>query len=474
MLFPLIEETGNSRNILSVLRQVAQSLSDSDFRLLGRTVTEEVQMVQQPGRFGEELRRRRLADGLTLGHLTQRVHYSKGHLSKVERGIKAPSLQLARLCDVALGAQGALTRLVPETHPGPVTAGTDSNSSNEEAWLMRAYRGEQGWPQLMSRRRAITTGAAAIPAVTIGRLGDPSGAAEATVAESFRSIFDQYRQLGQSIDAGLLLPILETQNQVLEELAGSVGPQSRQRLLLLGSRFAEYAGWLAQEAGSEQAALWWTRRAADLAAAGGDHDLAAYGLVRQALVTLYRDDAGQTIVLAQRAQSDQVRPRIRGLAAQREAQGHALAGDYDACMRSLERARPLLDRDPPDPDAPVIGSTNLADPVEMVKGWCLHDLGRPRSAADVIGRELAQVPRWAVRTQVRYGVRRALACAAAGEVDEACDLTAGLLDSALSVRSATVAVDLRKLARTLARYPAARSVRELAPRLGTAAGAANF
>jgi hypothetical protein len=269
----------------------------------------------------------------------------------------------------------------------------------------------------------------------------------------------------------LLLPTLVAQIQVLEQLSGDVGLPTRRELLLLESRYAEYVGWLAQEAGNERAALWWTRRAVELAAAGGDHDLATYGLVRQALFALYRDDARQTIDLAQLAQSGQANPRILGLAAQREAQGHALAGDYDACMRSLDRARALLSRDSPGAAAPIIGSSNLIDSVEMVRGWCLYDLGRPRPAAEVIGGQLVRVPRRAVRTEVRYGVRRALAYAAASEVDQACHLAAGLLDSAMSIGSATVAVEIGKLARTLARHPRNKSVRELAPRLGTATGA---
>lgn len=58
--------------------------------------------------FGEELRKRRLEAGLSLTDLSGLVHYSKAQLSKVERGIKAPSRDLARLCDAALGADGAL------------------------------------------------------------------------------------------------------------------------------------------------------------------------------------------------------------------------------------------------------------------------------------------------------------------------------------------------------------------------------
>jgi hypothetical protein len=40
--------------------------------------------------------------------------------------------------------------------------------------------------------------------------------------------------------------------------------------------------------------LRWTRQAIDLANAAGDSDFAAYGLVRHALMTLYRGDAAQT------------------------------------------------------------------------------------------------------------------------------------------------------------------------------------
>ena len=287
-----------------------------------------------------------------------------------------------------------------------------------------------------------------------------------------RSLFDQYRQIGQVTAPGFLLPVLIAQTHALQGLSMSAAPQMRQGLLILGSRYAEYVGWLAQETGNEQAALWWTRRAVDLATEGGDHHFAMYGLVRHALVTLYRDDAEQTIALAKRAQTSKTSMRIRGLAAQREAQGHALVGDYGACMRSLDHAQGLLARHEADSDMPILGTTNLADPAEMVRGWCLYDLGRPRLAAEVIDRQMSQVPQQALRTRVRYGVRRALAYAAAGDVDHACHLTDGLLDSAITLSSATVATDLSRLAWTLSRHPRNASVRNVAPKLGTALRAA--
>ncbi|MGV9772655.1 helix-turn-helix domain-containing protein [Streptosporangium sp. NPDC003464] len=423
-------------------------------------------MIQQPIPFGRELRRRRLAADLTLTDLSGLVHYSKGQLSKVERGIKAPSRELARLCDVALDAGGRLAALVREQPPREGLA--QESGDGDEVWLMQLSSDGQNRFQPMSRRQAMAVGAAAIAGMSIGGPRTSSSTEDTTLLGVSRSLFDQYRQLGQTVNPGLLLPVLIAQTHTLRELSAHAGSQTRQGLLRLGSRYAEYVGWLVQETGNEQAALWWTQRAVDLAAVGGDHDLAAYGLVRRALVTLYREDVAQTVELAQRAQNGKVPPRIRGLAAQREAQGHALAGDHGACERSLDRARALLVGQTPDFDAPVIGTTNLSDPVAMITGWCLYDLGRPAEAAEVMEAQLARVSPQALRTRVRYGVRCALAHAAAGEIDRACDLTNRLLDDIVTVSSATIATDLRNLAHTLARHPRNRSVRELAPELGTA------
>ncbi|NJQ00860.1 helix-turn-helix domain-containing protein [Streptomyces sp. PLAI1-29] len=423
--------------------------------------------MQPSGGFGPELRRRRLAAGLTLTGLAGRVHYSKGQLSKVERGGKAPSHELARLCDTALDAGGALAALVP-LRPAAGAEAEPGSEPQEEVWVMELSTDGRSWFRPMGRRQAVAAGAASVVGLGLGTSGAHAESSGEPLLEMSRSLFDHYRRLGQTADPRLLLPALIAQTHTLRETAAHGGARTRPALLRMGSRYAEYVGWLVQETGDDRAALWWTRRAVELAAAGGDRHLAAYAQVRRALVTLYQDDARQTIDLAARAQEGALPPRIRGLAAQREAQGHALAGDYDACMRCLDRARELLSSSGADTDTPVIGTTHLSDPVSMITGWCLHDLGRPAEAADVLGRQLAQVPEHALRTRVRYGVRRALATAAAGEIDHACALTADLLDHTTTVSSATVAADLRRVARTLARHPRNASARELSPRLSAA------
>ncbi|MFK0291276.1 multiprotein-bridging factor 1 family protein [Streptomyces sp. NPDC090442] len=361
--------------------------------------------------FGSELRRLRQEAGISLPEFAEKVNYSKSYLSKLERGLARPSRALARRFDVQLSTDGRLEELVD---PRVATDGR--------------VRG-------VDRRTALLTGAGSLVAASLGsstRATHLVSAADSV--ELFREQLRQMRQLGQSTAPAILLPLLTAQTNTLTSLASGSGAMIRGRLLVLAARFAEYAGWMAQEAGDTSAALSWTADAAELARTGGDHDLSSYELVRRALVTMYDGDAARTIALARQAQQAGVPRRIRGLAAQREAQGHALAGDERACLRGIELARELLaSAEPPNGNEPVLGSAAVPDSAAMVAGWCLYDLGRCRKAAEVLDEQCPTIPVSAVRARTRYGLRRALAHAAAGNVDESCAIATELLPLAVTV-----------------------------------------
>ncbi len=409
----------------------------------------------------------RMEAGLSLAQLGELLHYSKGHLSKIENGTKSPSPELARQSDAALGAKGRLVSLVAG-RPSD-TAPPEAVSDEDEVWLMSLSADGANWFNPVNRREALALTTSSLLGFGLSSQGMSATARRPAAVEVFRTMFEQARNLGQTASPGVVLPAAIAQTHVLRGLALKAPPGIRDEFLVLGARFAEYAGWMAQEAGNSQAALWWTAKAVDMAAAGNDHDLAVYSLVRRALVTLYRDDAAQTIELARQAQVRKDVPRrIRGLAAQREAQGHALAGDYDACMRLLDEARELLAGDSDRPDPSVLGSMNLTDPVSMATGWCLYELGRPKEAAEILDAQVALIRPQALRSQARYGARQALAHASAGHVEHACDLTGRLLTISDVVASATITTDLRRLARVLSRWHANPSVRELYPALTAA------
>lgn len=388
--------------------------------------------------------------GLSLGEFAVAMNYHKGHLSKVERGVRRASADLARRCDALFRADGRLQRLAERERPRP-EAEPD---------------GEQ---RLVERRKLLTTGTGALLTLGLAATDGAAPSVDGALAEPLRAQFEQMRHLGQRSDPSALLPLLEMQTRTVVQLAADGGSHGIAPLFVLGARFAEYAGWMAQEAGDNRAALDWTADAVELAQAGGDRHLASYALVRRALVAYYAADAAQTVGLARQAQHDRLPPRIRGLAAQREAQGHALAGDVRACLTSLDRARELLGSAAArGDDGPVIGTANLPDPAAMVTGWCLHDLGRPREAAETLDRECLRIAPQALRTRTRYGLRRALAHAAAGEIEHSCEIAEELLGITATVPSATVTTDIRRLARELSRFRANRMVRDLQPALAQA------
>ena len=64
--------------------------------------------VGMAGTFGASLREFRAAAGISLGELAKRINYSKSYLSKIENDLKPPNAMLARICDRALDAGGAL------------------------------------------------------------------------------------------------------------------------------------------------------------------------------------------------------------------------------------------------------------------------------------------------------------------------------------------------------------------------------
>ena len=422
-------------------------------------------MGASPQSFGVELRRRRSEAGISLGALAKLVHYSKGYLSRVESGEKPASADVARRCDSALGAGGALAALVPRRPPGDSTA--PAATADTGPWGLRLAADGSVDFQVLGRPDALTADTAALSSVGAAPQSMAAVAAEATTSALLAGTLSELRRLGQHCPPAVLLPTLIVQVHTIRALAAA-GP-ARPGLLVLAARFAEYTGWMFQESGDERAAAWWTDQAVQYATAAGDLELAAYALVRRANAALYRDDAVATIALARQAQADRrIGPRVRRLAAQREAQGHALAGDRDECLRCLDRAQQLLGRAEETKAGFVLGMSSVPDPGGLVLGWCLYDLGRAEEAVAVLERELAGVPAAARRTRARFASRLALAQAACGDPEGACTTAGHALDDVELVHSATIRTDLRLLARSLTRWHRRPPVLQLSPRLTAA------
>jgi transcriptional regulator with XRE-family HTH domain len=389
--------------------------------------------------FGGLLRKHRVAAAMSMGELARRANYSKSYLSKIENSVKPPNATVARLCDNVLDAGGVLIEAARERPVADVGLGT------------------------LDRRRVLA-GAGSLLGVAL--TGGSRPVADELVVSGLTASFEHLRELGRQTGPTIVLEPLIAQTRAAQSLALANREPTRSRLLVLTARMAEYVGWLSQEDGDEQCALWWTRNAANLARAGGDREIVTYALVREAGLAMYRQDAATTIALAELAQDQSAGPYVLGMAARRAAQGHALAGDQYACERALDHAHALL-LDPSVVDTrayPVLGST-APDPVGLARGWALVDLGRCGEAAAVLDRALAATPAANRRGRARVGARRSLAYALSGEIDQSCLTMTEVIDDVAHVDSATVRLDLRELSRTLSRWRDHRTVRDLHPRL---------
>jgi transcriptional regulator with XRE-family HTH domain len=422
-------------------------------------------MIPQ-SRFGTELRQRRVEAGLSLRQFAELIHYSKGYLSKIETGHRFPSVEFSRLCDAALDASGALIVCENDSALRQLSV-LENMQTNQEMWTM-AFKPDGGAEFApINRREVIAYGTTSALGLA---LAPAAGAADyGMVYAAHLDQFSQLRELGQISSPTFVFPIVIAHVHTLRGLAATATEPDRSPLLRLSSRYAEFAGWMAQEAGDDRIATWCTKTAVELAVAGGDSELSQYALIRYANMAMYRNDAITTIQLAIKAQADAtISPRIRGLAAQREAQGHAIAGDYDECHRALDRSAALLDSAIGSDTGPTLGTHNTPDPAAMAAGWCLYELGRPAEAAQILDRETARVRRSAYRTWVRWGTIRALAHCANGEIEHACELARNLIDDAVTVDSATIRQDLRRFAQLIARWRAHPPVRALQPLLSNA------
>lgn len=385
--------------------------------------------------FGVELRKRRVAAGKSLRGLSGELHYSKGHISKIETGATRPTPQFARLADAVLAADGELSRLVPHDEPGTALAADPFPSHLD------------------------------VPELRVSR-----GAAEAVAEDDatevlLRTQFDTIREMGKRVEPRLVIPVLTAQLQSLHAvLSAARQPEARRRLGLLTARYAEYLGWMAQEAGLREEATKRTMQFAALAVEIGDPGLASYALVRRAELAMYAGDAISTIELAQRALADpHADARIRGLALHRLAQGYAQRGEYSLSRTALDDADVALAVSSSDagPGGPVLGPSTVADLGGVVAGWCLYDLGRPAEAAELLERALSRTAPDSRRARALHGVRLALAHEAAGELDRMCDAAMRALADALPLGSATVRSQLQRLSWAVQRrhgHPPARDL----------------
>ncbi|QXV56603.1 helix-turn-helix domain-containing protein [Amycolatopsis sp. TNS106] len=367
------------------------------------------------GDFGVELARLRARREWTVRELARRANVSQGQICNLESGRRNPTSAAAAACDAALGAGGTLIELV-ET----------------------------------ARHNAPGDGPVELDPVIAG----------------YRRILEELKDIGRSAGPRFVDTSLRSIARILTETAARADADGRDEIWLLASKFAEYTGWMTQEAGNPAGALHWTELAVRWGANGGDETMAAYALVRKAFIAEHRGDAATAIKLACQASSHPAATSlIRAHAARREAQCHASAGDYGACQAALERSRDHARQDNKHEArwGPRIDNGNP----RLIEASCMASLRRFEHAADLFAIELERHPSYPhnSNSRTRFTVRQATAMAGINHLDQACHVIEALLPTIRKLDSATIRADLGRFvgqARTKKITPGQRNLVETA------------
>ncbi len=450
-----------------------------------------------PGRsplhlWGGELRAWRDRRGLSLGKLGNLIRYDPSHLSRFERGERWPSESVARACDDALDAEGAILRLwhlaeeyrlnqaLPEPHVATsavhvanatqaiLTDQAGQAPSEVEDGIIVSCRDLSGriiWVSVPRRTFLLGAAAGAVSGPVIGSKKGAAALARAGRADLGASPVEHLRKLrGVLVESDNLLgprhivPTVEEHIRLISQLRAARSGSDRRALLDMQAQYAEFAGWLHQDLGDFGRARHWLDRALELSHAAEHQEIATYILARKSQLAGDMHDGTGSVDLAAAAQH-MARPRskLAAVAPTYAAHGHALLGEESETLRALDEAGDrLTDLD----DDPASQWASWLDPayINVQRARCLEILGEHGQAAAIFQQAISDLPPAYRRDRGVYLAREAQAHAHSADPGRAADSGMQALVIAAETGSGRIVSELARLDIDLAAW---RSVPEV-------------
>ncbi|MFC1416658.1 tetratricopeptide repeat protein [Streptacidiphilus cavernicola] len=240
-------------------------------------------------------------------------------------------------------------------------------------------------------------------------------------ADHIRTVMPTHYKTMNLFGAHHALDGVEHHLHVIDRLQAQTDGAIRDSMLTLGARSAEFLGWLHQDLGDFTNACYWSDRAMEWAQETGDDEMIAYILFRKSNQATARRDPQCAVALARAAQRvSGISASVRALAAQQEAQGHALSKNLRFAHQKFDEARQLVET-PPEQGHDTALDTAYCTPtyIEMQRANCCLEMGDPQQAIDLFEAELRTLPRMYRNDHGVYLSRLARAYATAGEPDQA-------------------------------------------------------
>ncbi|MFI0941227.1 helix-turn-helix transcriptional regulator [Streptomyces sp. NPDC021020] len=424
--------------------------------------------------FGAELRHWRLERRLSQPQLGAKVHVSGDLIGKIEKAVRTCTPELARALEEALGTGGALTRALPRTasdadnspsdadssppgtHSGPAPAAPPAilaaeGTTSTEGLRVPCRTAEGRIIFVTMPRRALLRGSAAgAVSLAAGRPDVPAGRSTAFLPDIHpvahlqtlrRSLVECDNVLGPT---GVVSTVLD-HIRLIQRLRGNTSGADRLALLQVQAEYAEFCGWLFQDAGDHRTAEYWTDRALTWSHAVDNPELTAYVMARKAQLAGDMHDPVEAVDLAEAARSlAPPRSRLAAMGAMYGAHGHALNGDRTACDRAYGTALDLVS-DLRDDSVRKRGSWLAPAYVQAQRAHSLSALGDHRAAADGFAAAIGTLPPAFRRDRGVYLARAAVAQARSGEPELAATTGSQALPLATETQSARIFGELAAL-----------------------------
>ncbi len=342
---------------------------------------------------GDELGRLLTERGLSLRELARRSHYDLGYLSKVVNGRKRGSRELALHLDGLLGADGRLAA---------------------------AWDGQAKMPVPALALPSLAPDADLYERITAA-VGDPPRV-DVPVTEWLEHTLAEHRRAEDTVGARPLLGVVRAQFEVVARFTRDAGGPLAGRLVGLAAQYAQFLAWMCIDTGTHAAGLAWYDRAHDWAAQAGDENMAATALSMKAHLAWSTGDARRCVQMARAARwyGRRVTPGVRGMAAQMEARGHALAGDAGPARALLDEAQALIGRAAARPgDEPPWMYFYGDNWFRLQRGMAELHLRNWPAAAGLLAAGLDGLPEDYRRDRAWYGACLASAHAGAGDAEQA-------------------------------------------------------
>jgi transcriptional regulator with XRE-family HTH domain len=216
-----------------------------------------------------------------------------------------------------------------------------------------------------------------------------------------------------------LVPVVQSQLPLIDRLCQASRGADRGKVLAVGTRFAEFCGWLYQDSGQRDSAVFWTNRALDYALELNDPQLVAYVTMRKSNIATDYGSPGHGLGLANAAltAAEVLTPGQRAVCLRQEANAHALLSERTEFEKAVDLA--LAQAAASDgQETDDLAAYCTPSYVAMEAGMSWTRLGHPEEAVKVCEESLAKWPEGQeTRDRGLCLARLAVASAVQGDTD---------------------------------------------------------